>query len=409
MKTLIGVIMFLFFGMMVIAQQLPLWEEGMLDIHHINTGRGDASFLIFPDGTTFLIDAGDMSETNPRTLSDRNCSLKPDNSRTAPEWIVQYIRTFHPVKKNASIDYALVTHYHSDHFGEMDKLRKNSGNGYKLTGIIEVGHHLKIKYLVDRGFDDLIDRFSEEFIKTSQTLDNYRKFIDYQSENSGMQHLKFEVGSSQQFALLINPGKYPKFEVRNIFSAGKIWEGTSSANYFYALPKGQYPDENNSSSGIRITYGLFNYFSGGDISGVDNEGYFPPNSIETQAAPVIGPVDVATLNHHGNRNSQCPSYVRTIRPRIWLVQNWTSDQPGDGVLRRITSQKLYPGPRDIYASSILDATKNVLGSIVEKTIMPETGHIVIRVYPEGSNYSVFVLDDNTDEYNIIFKNDYMSR
>ena len=66
-------------------------------------------------------------------------------------------------------------------------------------------------------------------------------------------------------------------------------------------------------------------------------------------------------------------------------------------------------PRDIYASSILDATKNVLGSIVEKTIMAETGHIVIRVYPGGSNYTVFVLDDNTDEYNIMFQNDYVSR
>ncbi|MBA7565519.1 hypothetical protein ES708_07203 [subsurface metagenome] len=171
MKTLIGVIVFLFAGMMVIAQTLPAWEEGMLDIHHINTGRGDASFLIFPDGTTLIIDAGDMSETNPRTLSDRNCPLKPDNSRTAPEWIVQYIRTFHPVKENASIDYALITHYHSDHFGQVDKLRKNSGNGYKLTGITEVGHHLRIKCLVDRGFDDLIDRFSEEFIRPSQTLD----------------------------------------------------------------------------------------------------------------------------------------------------------------------------------------------------------------------------------------------
>ncbi|MBA7590694.1 hypothetical protein ES708_32822 [subsurface metagenome] len=131
--------------------------------------------------------------------------------------------------------------------------------------------------------------------------------------------------------------------------------------------------------------------------------------MEAQAAPVIGPVDIATLNHHGNRNSQCPSYVRTIRPRVWVMQNWTSDHPGDGVLRRLTSQKLYPGPRDIYATSILDATKNVIGSLVEKTIMPKTGHIVIRVYPGGSSYKMFVLDDNSDEYDIILQNDYISR
>jgi beta-lactamase superfamily II metal-dependent hydrolase len=406
MKTIIGVILFFFSGIMVYSQKLPAWEEGMMEIHHINTGRGDASFLIFPDGTTLLIDAGDMSETNPRTLSDRNTPIIPDNSHSAPEWIVKYIRTFHPLQAQASIDYVLVTHYHSDHYGQVDNLRKDSGNGYKLTGITEVGHHLKIRHLIDRGFDDSI---SEAFIRRSPTLDNFLKFIDYQSENSGMQHWNFKVGSSQQFTLLRNPGKYPDFEVRNIYCAGKIWEGYSSENYFFALPEGQYHGENNSSTGIRITYGLFNYFNGGDISGVDNEGYFSPNSMEAQAAPVIGPVDIAALNHHGNRDSQCPSYVRAIRPRVWVVQNWTSDQPGDGVLRRITSQKLYPGARDVYATSILDATKNVIGSLVDKTIIPETGHIVIRVYQGGNDYSVFVLDDYGGEYEILQQNEYGSR
>ena len=406
MKTITGLILLLFTGMTVCSQKLPSWEEGMLDIHHINTGRGDASFLIFPDGTTLLVDAGDMSETNPRTLSDRNTPIMPDNSHTAPEWIVKYIRTFHPLKEQASIDYALVTHYHSDHYGQMDELRKDTGKGYKLTGITEVGHHLKIKHLVDRGFDGSIP---DEFIGRSPTFENFQKFIDYQSENSGMQHVNFVVGSSRQFKLLSNPGKYPDFEVRNIYCAGKIWEGNSSGDYFSALPEGQTPDENNSSAGIRITYGLFDYFSGGDISGVDNEGYFPPNSMEAQAAPVIGPVDVAALNHHGNRDSQCPSYVRSIRARIWVVQNWTSDQPGDGVLRRITSQKLYPGARDVYATSILDATKNVIGSLVDETMVPETGHIVIRVYRGGSSYSVFVLDDTGVEYELLLQNNYTSR
>ena len=55
-----------------IDKQLPSWEEGMMDIYHINTGRGDAAFAILPDGTTLLIDAGVMSETHPRTLSARN-------------------------------------------------------------------------------------------------------------------------------------------------------------------------------------------------------------------------------------------------------------------------------------------------------------------------------------------------
>ena len=391
---------------MIYSQGFPAWAEGMMDIHHINTGRGDAAFMILPDGTTLLIDAGDMSEANPRTLSDRNTPLTPDDSRTAPEWIVEYIRAFHPLKDRAFLDYAFITHYHSDHYGQVDELREDSGNGYKLTGITEVGHHLRIRCLIDRGIDP---RIADESIQRSPTIDNYLKFIDFQTVISGMQHLAFEVGSPQQFKLLENPGKYPDFEVRNIYCGGKIWGGNASDGYFNALPEGQNHGENDNSAGIRISYGSFDYFTGGDISGVDNEGFFPPNSMDAQAAAVIGPVDIATLNHHGNRDSQSPSYVRAIRPRVWIVQNWTSDQPGDGVLRRITSRKLYPGARDVYATSIMDATKNVIGSLVDETMVRETGHIVIRVLPGGVNYTVFVLDDRGTEYSILKQNDYSSR
>ena len=36
---------------------LPPWQEGCLDIHLINTGKGESTFYILPDGTTMLIDA----------------------------------------------------------------------------------------------------------------------------------------------------------------------------------------------------------------------------------------------------------------------------------------------------------------------------------------------------------------
>ena len=45
---------------MAAQEQLPKWEKGYLDIHHINTGRGSCAFLILPDGTNMMIDAGDL-------------------------------------------------------------------------------------------------------------------------------------------------------------------------------------------------------------------------------------------------------------------------------------------------------------------------------------------------------------
>ena len=39
---------------------LPPWQEGCLDIHAINSGRGECTFFILPDGTTMLVDAGEF-------------------------------------------------------------------------------------------------------------------------------------------------------------------------------------------------------------------------------------------------------------------------------------------------------------------------------------------------------------
>ncbi len=54
---------------------LPPWQEGYLDIHHISTGRGNASFILFPDGTSLVVDCGDISETHTRVLSGKNTPL----------------------------------------------------------------------------------------------------------------------------------------------------------------------------------------------------------------------------------------------------------------------------------------------------------------------------------------------
>ncbi|MAU14942.1 MAG: hypothetical protein CMH46_05315 [Muricauda sp.] len=408
-------IVIIFFLMMQISngqkQQLPTWASGFLDIHHINTGRGDATFMVFPDGTTMLVDAGDMSETHPRTTSSRNAALVPNKSRTAPEWIVDYIDQYSPKKQERRLDYALITHYHDDHFGEIDSLRKISDGGYQLTGIMEVGTLIPIKKLIDRGFDHPIylkdekvqsqEEFARDKYGMIPTLKEYWKFIEYQAEKTGLENEALQVGSRNQIILQYHPKDYPKFWVQNIASNGNIWTGFD--NSFYPLFKeGDYPGENPLSNCIRIDYGKFNYFTGGDISGINGFGQTNINDVESHVAPVIGPVDVATLNHHGNRDSQNPFYVRTVRPRVWIQQNWTADHPGEEVLRRITSKKLYPGDRDIFSTIMLQGTKEVIGDRLDQ-YKSQKGHIVVRVYDNGDTYDIYVLDDTSEQREIISK------
>lgn len=418
-KSHCPIVLLLWVGLVTNAQQqLPEWKPGYLDIHHINTGRGDAAFLVFPDGTTLLVDAGDMSETHPRTTSSRNAKLMPSRSKTAPQWIVDYIHQFLPKNQERKLDYALITHYHDDHFGEVDALRKIASGGYQLTGIMEVGTHIPIKKLIDRGFEYPInlkdpkiqaeDRFSKDTYGMIATLKEYWKFIDYQSNKVGLEHEVLLVGSSDQIKLNNSPQKYPTFSVRNIASNGNIWTGYDNS-YFPLLKIGEYPGENPLSNVIRIDYGKFNYYTGGDIAGIDGLGQTDINSLESHVAPVIGPVDVATLNHHGNRNSQNPYFVRTVRPKVWIQQNWTADHPGEEVLRRITSKQLYPGERDIFSTIMLQGTKDVIGGRLDQ-YKSQQGHIVVRVYEQGDTYDIYVLNDASEEREILSKHGpYTSR
>lgn len=418
-KSYCPIVLLLWVGLVTNAQQqLPEWKPGYLDIHHINTGRGDAAFLVFPDGTTLLVDAGDMSETHPRTTSSRNAKLTPNRSKSAPEWIVDYIHQFSPKNQERKLDYALITHYHDDHFGEVDALRKIASGGYQLTGIMEVGTHIPIKKLIDRGFEYPInlkdakvqaeDRFSKDTYGMIATLKEYWKFIDYQSNKVGLEHEALLVGSSDQIKLNNSPQKYPTFSVRNIASNGNIWTGYDNS-YFPLFKIGEYPGENPLSNVIRIDYGKFNYYTGGDIAGIDGLGQTDINSLESHVAPVIGPVDVATLNHHGNRNSQNPYFVRTVRPKVWIQQNWTADHPGEEVLRRITSKQLYPGERDIFSTIMLQGTKDVIGGRLDQ-YKSQQGHIVVRVYEQGDTYDIYVLNDASEEREILSKHGpYTSR
>ncbi|CAM3435021.1 ComEC/Rec2 family competence protein [Zobellia roscoffensis] len=400
-------------GTTVCAQQffseLPPWQEGMLDIHHINTGRGNAAYFILPDGTTLLVDAGDMSETHERTLSARNAKLMPNNSKSAPEWIVDYIHQFTPKNKTPQLDYALLTHYHDDHFGEMDVNRKKAENGnYYLTGITEVGHHLPIKTMLDRGDSYPVDLKNVEIQSkidkndaygTIATLKNYWNFINFQAKTNGLQYEVFEAGQLNQIALKTKQKDFPDFNIQNIAVNGEIWTGEKNRT-FSIFKEGEYPGENPLSTCLKISYGNFDYFTGGDISGINAFGGINIHSVESNIAPIVGSVDVATLNHHGNRDSQNTFYVRTLRPRVWIQQNWSSDHPGEEVLRRITSKELYPGERDIFSTVLLQANKDVIGGRLDQ-YKSHNGHIVLRVEKGGASYKIFILNDTSEKREVL--------
>ena len=44
----------------LVGKSLPAWSEGYLDIHTISSGRGECLLIVMPDGTSMVIDAGEL-------------------------------------------------------------------------------------------------------------------------------------------------------------------------------------------------------------------------------------------------------------------------------------------------------------------------------------------------------------
>jgi arginine repressor len=61
------------------------------------------------------------------------------------------------------------------------------------------------------------------------------------------------------------------------------------------------------------------------------------------------------------------------------------------------SEEIYPGPRDIFSTNVMEETRVVVGENIDK-MKSQQGHIVIRVNPGGDSYNIFILDDSAENY-----------
>lgn len=385
-----------------IGQPLPDWQKGQLDIHHINTGRGNATFIILPDGTTLLIDAGSVNPIDWRTNAPRNLPIKPNGDRQAGEWIARYIQKTMSFRSDPVIDYAVLTHFHDDHMGSPLHMVKKSVGGYVLTGITEVGDLLSIRKVLDRGWPEY--NYPRSFA-TDSMVNNYRRFLDWQVRTKHLQVEQFQAGRNDQIVLLKQPDRYKNiFKVRNIAVNGNIWTGSKSATQSHfpaltSLPPIHMPNENMCSIALCIQYGKFDYFSGGDIQGVLQFGMPKWHDIETPIAKVVGPVDVYLLDHHGYEDSQNGTLLASLRPRVLVIPAWHDSHPGRAALERIYSEQIYTGERDVFTTNLLDSTKVTIGELAER-LKSTAGHVVIRVEPGGDKYSVLIIDDNDESLRV---------
>jgi len=369
------------------------WKKGEFQIHFIYTGVAESIFLIFPDGTTMLMDCGDFDAL---ARGPKAVPLLPDASRHSGEWIARYVTRVNPAVTD--VDYMLLTHYHNDHGGSdrfyAEKIIRD-GREYPLSGFSQAAETLNFSRAIDRCYPD-----EDPTLKWADpdTVGLMRGFYDYMQKHRGLQIEKFRLGANDQIVQLRDPSAYPSFSVRNICANGCIaYPDGSIKDLFEARKKAgkAIKNENAMSLGMVFSYGDFRFYSAGDFSARFKDPDGTLRNFEDDIAEVCGPANVAKVNHHGH-NTMTRKLVGALRSQVYVSCVWDQLHNLPPCMELLSDRSIYPDDR-IICPTIMPAERRAkdgdcawMKDVAKESY--EGGHVVVNVEKGGRRYSVSYLN-----------------
>ena len=390
------------------------WKPGELQIHLIHTGVGECQFLIFPDGTTLMIDCGDQPAVTRQELS---VPVVPDATRLAGEWAARYVLRVNPNKDK--VDYLEITHWHADHTGYVGWQSSAHGPDMKLKDVFRSGVGLAAQFLhfgkaIDRGYPDYADPIPTDDGPLSSLGHMKRVYAALQARD-GLTVEKFRLGATDQLVPL--KGKVEGFSVFNLCANGRIAmpDGSMTDVYGDLFEDGHKPrgiNENGMSLGHIIRYGNFSYYTAGDFSDHRKMKDGSTWAIESAMANAVGPVSAAKLNHHGH-HSMPNALVRALRPRVWTACVWDQLHTVPGTLRRLCDPAnspegrlptlipgVFPSPR-----TECEAAEPYFAQL-EPACLKTGCHVVLTVPPNATTFHVDCLSAADESMTVLSSRDY---
>jgi hypothetical protein len=349
-------------------------------------------FLIFPDGTTMLLDCGDFDAA---ARGEKAVPILPSAERHAGEWIARYVTRVSPAEKD--VDYMLLTHYHNDHAGSdrfyADKIIRN-GEEFALSGFSQASEILNFHKAIDRCWPDEPEslRYADP-----DTVGHMRRFYRYMQEHRGLDIEKFRLGATDQIVQVHNPEKYPSFQVRNICANGCLAYPDGSVRDLFAARRAAgktVKNENAMSLGMVFGYGPFRFYTAGDFSARFKDPDGTQRFIEDDMADVCGPANVAKVNHHGH-NSMSRRLVGALRSQVYVSCVWDQLHNLPPCMELLSDRSIYPGDR-IVCPTIMPAERRAKDGAAAwmKDVAKDSydgGHVVVNVEKGGRRYSVSYL------------------
>lgn len=382
-----------------VGRPYPGWRPGDLDLHFVYTGCGENIFYRLPDGTAILNDTGEFYR--PRDLN--RVPLLPSAERLGGDWMTRYLKRVYPER---TIDYALFSHWHSDHIGHANFQGDGSQgtnpaaayryrvtpDGRKINGFLCVAEEFKFKRYFDHQYPAR---------GTYRSQDESMKLLVPWVEEQMKQGLivePFKVGALNQIAMQRDPAKYrDRFSIRNVCTNGRLWDGKDgerdfAAEHVAATGKPNIP-QNILSMGFVMQYGKFRYWTGGDVHRQFKAKDGSVVDYEALVGQRVGPVSVCKMNHHGCSDAMSPGFVEAVCAQAYVSCMWCPWQAHPQTLERLSQVGSYDGKRPfVIPNLVTDVQTDAKNRAQYDLSVSGASHVVVKVLPGGDRYRVYLLE-----------------
>lgn len=240
-----------------------------------------------------------------------------------------------------SYGFTFLSHFHDDHQGGLDEV-------------------------LQRPFQLAYDRGNLRRTNTSSHTNNYLN-------TAGARRRTMGVGT----VLALGGGA----SVRCIAADGHILGGG------FVDPINSAQEENSRSVVLRLEYGLFSMWLGGDLTGGGNS----TADVESPAALACGDVDVYMLNHHGSNTSTNTNLVARLAPELAVVscgQGNSFGHPTPTVVNRINQAT---AARALMSTTTGSA--NTIGFGVTGNLRIDTDGVRYRASAQNGDFLDFWCDE----------------
>jgi hypothetical protein len=270
-------------------------------------------------------------------------------------------KTLEAMTGKRHLDYFVVSHYHQDHVGD-----PRDGTG--IFGLLaEDG--VTVGTAIDRGFET----YGE---KGKTQLAWERSLPAWLASGKVGAHRAVKIGDS------LDLGEGLTIAVVAANGAGMLDVlQKQNPDELAAFP----PSENDYSVALKFTYGDFELYAGGDLSGSTIHRDFPGgkregyHDIESLTAERVGDVEVYRANHHGSRHSSSGCWVNVLHPEVTVISSGENNYGHP-------TEKVYDKLSDMGRVFITGGADFKVKQHVSRSIVG--GDIPVRVEKGGARYSV---------------------